>query len=92
MGAAGLLDRAEIEDLHDVGVREADRELGLVDEQIGEPFALRELGQDALDDQDLLEALDAEALGLEDLGHASVAETLEQAIAAKCLVHGGVRL
>ena len=56
-----------------------------------EPFALGELGQDPLDDEDLLEALDAEALGLEDLGHAAVAETLEQAVAAKGLVHGGIR-
>ena len=72
-------------------MREADRELRLVDEHVDEPLALGELGQDPLDDEDLLEAFDAEALGLEDLGHAALAEPLQQAVAAKGLVHGGVR-
>ena len=82
---------AEVEHLHDVGVRQADRELGLVDEHVDEVLAARELGQDPLDDEDLLEALDAIALGLEDLRHAALPEALEQAIATECGVHRIVR-
>ncbi len=79
---------AEIEDLHHVRVREAHGELGLVDEHVDELGAARELGQDALDDEDLLEALDAVALGLEDLRHAALAQPLQQAVATECGVHG----
>ena len=38
------------------------------------------VGQDPLDGDDLLEALDAEALGLEDLRHAADADALEQQV------------
>ena len=74
-GGFGALARrlAEVEDLDDVRMREAHRELRLVDEHVDEVLAPRELGQDPLDDEDLLEALDAVALGLEDLGHAALA-------------------
>ena len=82
---------AEVEHLHDVRVRQAHRELRLVDEHVDELLAAGELRQDALDDEDLLEALDAEALGLEDLGHAALAEALEQSIAAECGVHARPR-
>jgi hypothetical protein len=68
---------SEIEDLHDVRVREAHGELRLVDEHLDELLALGERREDALDDDDLLEAFDAIALGLEDLGHAALAEPLE---------------
>ena len=77
----------EVEHLDDVRVRQAHRELRLVDEHLDELRAARELGQDALDDEDLLEALDAVALGLEDLRHAALPEPLEQAIATECGVH-----
>ena len=79
---------AEVEHLDDVGVRQAHGELGLVDEHVHEVLAERELRQDALDDEDLLEALDAVALGLEDLRHPALPEAFEQAVAAKCGVHG----
>ena len=36
--------------------------------------------QDPLDRDDLLEALDAEGLGLEDLGHAADADAIEQEV------------
>ena len=84
-GISGRL--AEIEDLNDVRVRQAHGELGLVDEHVHELLAPRELGQDALDDEDLLEALDAVALGLEDLRHAALPQPLEQAIATEGGVH-----
>ena len=71
------------EERDDVRVREAHRELGLVDEHVDEAPVRGELRQDPLDDEDLLEALDAEALGLEDLGHPAFAEALEQPIAAE---------
>ena len=73
---------AEVEHLHDVRVRERDRDLRLVDEHLDEARVLAELGQDALDDEDLLEALDAVRLGLEDLGHAAASELLEQLVLA----------
>ena len=68
-------------------MRQAHRELRLVDEHLDEVLAARELRQDALDDEDLLEALDAVALGLEDLRHPALPEAFEQAIAAECGVH-----
>ena len=68
-------------------MREAHRELRLVDEHLDELIALGELREDALDDDDLLEALDAVALGLEDLGHAALAETFEKAIAPEGRIH-----
>jgi hypothetical protein len=40
-----------------------------------------------LDDEDLLEALDAEALRLEDLGHPALAQALEEPVASEGLVH-----
>jgi len=68
-------------------VRQAHRELRLVDEHLDEVLAPGQLRQDALDDEDLLEAFDAVALGLEDLGHPALPEAFEQAIAAECGVH-----
>jgi hypothetical protein len=88
VAGAGLRD-AEVEHLDDVRVREAHGELRLVDEHVDEERALGELGQDALDDDDLLEALDAEALRLEDLGHAALAEPLEQPVAPERSSLGG---
>ncbi len=80
---------AEVEHLDDVRVRQADGELRLVDEHLDEVRATGELRQNSLDDEDLLEALDAVALRLEHLGHAALPEPLEQAIATKRCVHPG---
>ena len=74
---------AEVEDLDDVRVRQADRELGFVDEHLHELLALREVGEDPFDDDDLLEPLDAVALRLEDLGHSPATEALEEAVATE---------
>src|SRR5262249_37549311 len=87
-GPVLAFDRAEVEHLHDVRVRKAHRELRFVDEKIREAFRLGQLGQDSLDDEDLFESFDTEALGLENLGHAPATKPAEQAIATKCLVHG----
>ncbi len=83
---------AKIEHLHHVRVREPHRELRLVDEHRDELVRLGELREDALDDDDLLEALDAVALGLEDLGHPALAEPLEEAVAPERRVHEGRKL
>ncbi len=77
----------EIEDLDDVRVRETNGELRLVHEHVDEVLAARELGQDSLDDEDLLEALDPVALGLEDLRHAALAEPFEKAVATEGGAH-----
>src|SRR3954467_14783082 len=83
-----VLDGAEIEHLHHVGVRQTDRELGLVDEKVRELLGFGELGENPLDDEDFLEPFDSEALGLENLGHPPAAQALQEAITAKCLIHG----
>ena len=77
-----------IEDLDDVRVGQAHGELGLLDERPHEVRTARELRENPLDDEDLLEAFDAEALGLEHLGYAAAAKTLNQSIAAERTVHG----
>jgi hypothetical protein len=61
-------------------------ELRLVHEHVDELRVLGEPRQDALDDEDLLEALHAEALRLEHLGHAAFAEAFEKPIATERLL------
>ena len=74
------VDAAELEDLADVRVRELARDLRLVDEHLDEVAVLSHRREDPLDRDDLLEALDAVALGLEDLGHAADADPVEQQV------------
>ena len=81
-----LLDPAEVEDLDDVRVGEAGHHLGLVHEHVQELLVLREVRQDALDRDDLLEALDAGALGLEDLGHAADRHPVDELVGAEAVV------
>src|SRR6185503_8112146 len=58
-------------------------QLGLVDEH-GEELGIGgEVRKDALDDEDLLEAVRARLAGAENLGHPANRETLEQLIPAK---------
>ena len=85
--ARRIVDAAEIEHLDDVGVREPHRELRLVDEHVDELRVRGQLRQNALDDEDFFEALDAEALRLEDLGHPALAEALQEPITAERLFH-----
>ena len=65
------VDATELEDLADVRVRELTRDLRFIDEHLDEIAILAHRGQDSLDRDDLLEALDAVRLGLEDLRHAA---------------------
>ena len=77
------VDPAELEDLTDVRVRELTGDLRLVDEHLDEVAVLAHRREDPLDGDDLLEALDAVALGLEDLGHPADADALEQQVLAE---------
>ena len=77
VGAARL---PEIEDLHDVRMGQLGRQLGLVDEHRDEILVVAEVRQDALDRHDLLEALHAPLLGLEQLGHAAHGDLLQQVV------------
>jgi hypothetical protein len=74
---------SELEDLTDVGVRELAGDLGFIDEHLDEVLVLPHRGEDPLDGDDLLEALDAVALGLEDLGHATDADAIEEQVLAE---------
>ena len=72
-----------LEDRGDVGVRELDRDLRLVDEALDELAVGGEVGQDLLDDAELLEAGELPALGEEDLAHAAAAQTTQEEIASE---------
>ncbi len=65
---------------------EAGHHLGLVDEHVDELLVLREVRQDPLDRHDLLEALDAFALGLEHLRHAADRHAVDQLVGAEAVV------
>ena len=78
-----VLDLAQLEHLHDVRVRERDRQLGFVDEHLHEAGVSREIGQDALDDEALFEALEADAARQEHFGHAALCEGLKQLVATE---------
>ena len=77
VAALGL---AEVEDLHQVRVVELRRELRLVEEHLDELRVLRQVREDALDDQQLLEAHRPVGLGEEHLGHAAGGELAEQLV------------
>ena len=74
------VDAAELEDLADVRVRELAGDLRFIDEHLDEVAVLAHRRQDPLDGDHLLEAFDAIALGLEDLGHAADADAIEQQV------------
>ena len=60
--------------------------LGLVHEHVEELLVVGEVGQDALQGHDLLEALDAGPLGLEDLGHAADRHPVEELVGPEAVV------
>jgi hypothetical protein len=74
---------AEIDHLHDVGVRQRGADAGLVAEHLEEPGVERELRQDALDGEALLEAVRAGAAPDVHLGHPPVAEPLAELVGAE---------
>jgi len=78
-----VVDFAEIEDLGDIRVLELHRDLRLVDEHRDELFVLSDAGQDALERHDAFEALDADGLRLEYLGHTSNIDTFEEVVLAE---------
>ncbi len=82
----GPVGEPQVEDLHAVGVVEVEADLGLVQEHAHEALVLGEVGQDALDRDELLEALQATGVGLEDLGHASRVDAFKDVVAL--LGHG----
>src|SRR5690606_30130623 len=86
-----VVDHAEVEDLSDVGVFELDRDLRLVDEHADELLVRRNVGKNALDRDQPLEALDAVGLGAEHLGHAADVDPLEEIVLAERdgLLHDG---
>ena len=74
---------AEVEDLHDLRVGQLRGQLGLVDEHRDEARVGRQVRQDPLDDQDLLEAVRRGDLRAEDLSHAAHRQPFEQRVAAE---------
>jgi hypothetical protein len=78
-----VIDFAEVEDLGDVRVLKLHGDLRLVDEHRDELFVLRDAGQNALERDDALEALDADGLRLEYLGHAPNIDAFEEVVLAE---------
>ena len=62
---------------------EARRELRLLDEHLDEGRVLRQVRQDALDDEDPLEARGPLDAPLVDLGHPPTADALEERVLAE---------
>ncbi len=71
---------AELEDLHDVRVRELHRDARLVDEHGDELGVLAHGGEDFLDGEQALEPLHAKGLGDEHLGHSADGDPLEEQV------------
>ena len=59
---------------------EVEADLGLVQEHADEPFVLRQVRKNALDRDELLEALNAGGVGLEDLGHPARADAFDDLV------------
>jgi hypothetical protein len=76
----GVADLPELVDRDDVRVGQMPGDLRLVDEHRDEVFVLRHRGEDPLDRDDLLEALDAERLGGVDLRHPADSEAIEEEV------------
>ena len=76
-----LADAAEVEHLDDVRVRQPDRDLGLGDEPRRELGVARELGQDPLDRERLLEAVRAVGLREKHLRHAADRDAVQHVVA-----------
>jgi hypothetical protein len=75
----------EVVNLNDIRVLQLRGDGGLVDEHLHEGFIVSEVRQDPLDDDLLLEALRADGLGAEDLGHASHGDLAKEDVLAVSL-------
>ena len=71
---------AEVEDLDDVRMAQQRRDLRFADEELGERLLRHQRREHALDDDGLLEAGDAAAAGAPNLGHAALADAIEQLV------------
>ncbi len=78
-----VVDFAEVENLGDVRVLQLHGDLRLVDEHRDELFVLRDARQNALERNNPLEPLNADGLGLEDLGHAPDIDAFEEVVLAE---------
>ena len=76
----GVPDLPELVDRDDARVVQVAGDLGLIDEHLDEVLVLRHGREDSLDRDDLLEALDAEGLRQEDLGHPSDRDAIEKQV------------
>ena len=75
-----VVDLPQVERLGQVGMTQLRGDLRLVDEHLDELFVLGDGREDALDRDQLFEALDADGLGLVDLGHPADVDAVEQEI------------
>lgn len=82
----GVVAHADVEDLHAVRVREVCAHARLVQEHADELFLLRQVRENPLDRDDLLETLETRALRSVDLGHSPRSDLLEYLVA---LLRGG---
>jgi hypothetical protein len=83
---------AQLEYLHDVAVVHPRGEARFSQEELDEFLVLGEVGQDLLDDEDLLEPGRALLLGEKDLAHAAGRHLLQQEILAVVATDVGLRL
>ena len=81
-----VLRDAQIVDLDDVPVRERRVNARLGQQHLDEAFVLREVGKDALDRDELLEALGRDDTAFENLGHTAHGDQLEELVLAE--LHG----
>ena len=77
----GVVANADVEDLNAVRVGEVSADARLVQEHADELLLLGQVGKNALDGDDLLEALEAGALGAVDLRHSTSSDLLENFVA-----------
>ena len=78
-----VLDPSQVEDLHDIRVREQGRDLGLQNKHLNKSPGLGEARENPLDDQPLLKPLHTEGAGQVHLGHAPQSDALEKLVVPK---------
>ena len=71
---------AKVKDLGDVRVLQLHRDLRFINEHRDELFILSDVGEDAFERHDALEALHAHDLGFENLGHAPDVYAFEEVV------------
>ena len=72
-----VVTEADVEDLDDVAVTQVREDVGLGDQELDEATILRQMRQDPLDGDRLLEPASSDGLAAEDLGHATGADALD---------------